>query len=393
MSNLGLKNIRDYTGNFGAENQILGTEYDTSSSQFKIKWIDGSGIGSGGSGGSTSTSVEPFNISLSTRGISSDDEIGTYIHSSVFFASDTTYSKLQLYASEINVTTSDSIDIYILELTSGSINVKLHYNYAFTQAINQQDYEIDITLPSFSLSMNAKYSIGIHKNITTTGGKLYLIKNSFDNPLNNFHKLHTYDSNLANGIGNLTDNDTLGNNFIFFWYRLSNLTNGPSQEPFNVSLSTLDDIDSNTYYTYSSFIAENENYTKIKLYINSVSQIAIGTVNKIYVRIIDSTNVEYMSGNVNITQSDVDTIININLTQTSALTVNNKYLLGIYKQIQNPYDSSTNTNGDKVRLYNNPYKNPLNGLFKLTNTDTSYSDVAITTNNIKYVKFYWYKLE
>lgn len=391
MSNIGLKNIRDYTGNFGDENQILGTEYDASSSEYKIKWVDGSGIGSGGSGGPSNTSVEPFNMSLSTRGTSLDDETGTYIHSSVFIANYTTYSKLKLYASDINVTTNDSIDIYILELTSGSIDVKLRYNYIFTQNVNQQDYEIDITLPSFSLSMNAKYNIGIHKNITTVGGKLYLIKNSLDNPLNNFNKLYNYDLTSTNDIGNLTDNQTQSDNFIFFWYRLSNLTNGPSQEPFTVSLSTLEDHDSNTYYAYSSFIAENENYTKIKLYINSESQIATGTSNKIHVRIIDSSNVLYMSGDVNITQSDVNSIININLISQLALTVNNKYLLGIYKEIQSPYDSITNTTGNKVRLYNNPYKNPFNGLFKLT--DTSYSNIAINNNNTRYVKFYWYKLE
>ena len=254
-----------------------------------------------------------------------------------------------------------------------------------------QDYEIDITLPSFSLSMNAKYYIRIHKNITTVGGKLYLIKNSLDNPLNNFNKLYNYDLTSTNDIGNLTDNQTQSDNFIFFWYRLSNLTNGPSQEPFTVSLSTLEDHDSNTYYAYSSFIAENENYTKIKLYINSESQIATGTSNKIHVRIIDSSNVLYMSGDVNITQSDVNSIININLISQLALTVNNKYLLGIYKEIESPYDSITNTTGNKVRLYNNPYKNPFNGLFKLTNT--SYSNIAINNNNTRYVKFYWYKLE
>lgn len=221
MSNIGLKNIRDYTGNFGDENQILGTEYDTQSSEYKIKWVDGSGIG-----GLSNTSVEPFNISQ----------------------------------------------------------------------------------------------------------------------------------------------------------------------------STLEDFDNNQHYIYSSFIAVNENPSTLKLYINSESILSLDKTNKIFVRIIDSSNVVYMSGNINITQSDVNSIININLISTSLLTVNNKYLLGIYKEIENPYNSGTST-GDKVRLYNNPFKNALNGLFKLT--DKNHYNVTIydasDTNNIidntQNIKYYWYKLE
>jgi len=204
--------------------------------------------------------------------------------------------------------------------------------------------------------------------------------------------------NIRDSSGNFgTENQVLGIEVIDSEAKLKWINgsgNDPistSVEPFNISLSTLNDNENSLYYTYSSLILENSNYTKIKLYISSESQISTNTENKIYVRIIDSNNIEYMTGNVIVTQSDINTIININLTQTTELTVNNKYLLGIYKEV---------VNGDKIYLYNNPYKNPLNGFFKLTNYTSPYSNVTIydssDSNNIidntVHVKFYWYKL-
>lgn len=206
-------------------------------------------------------------------------------------------------------------------------------------------------------------------------------------------------NNIRDSSGNFgTVNQVLGIEFIegeakLKWINGSGNGSGngsisTSVEPFNISLSTLNDNENFLYYTYSTFIAESTNYTKIKLYISNISQISPNTENKIYVRIIDSNNAEYMTGNVTLTPSDIDTIIDINLSLTTELTVNNKYLLGIYKDVYNPDNS-----GNKVRLYNHPIKNPFNGLFKLTEITSPYNHVDITNDNSQHVKFYWYKLE
>ena len=106
-----------------------------------------------------------------------------------------------------------------------------------------------------------------------------------------------------------------------------------------------------------------------------------------------------MTGSTEISSTDIDSIITINLTQTSgspAITRDNKYLLGIYKEITNAYDKDSNPQGTKVRLYTHPIKNPLNGLFKLTHYNSPYANVPIITDtggNSSNVKLYWYKLE
>lgn len=405
---IGIQNIRDHNGALGTVNKVLGiTQVDGNP---KLTWVEGSGLGSGGPGGTTHTTIEPFNISLSTRGTSSDDDTGTYIHSSSFFANSIEYSSLKLYASEINVINGDIIHIYISTLTeSVEQQLKLYYEYKFSQTINPGDnvgYEINIDLPSSSflypLIIGNKYNLGIHKKINSPGGKLYLVTNPHDQAFNGLNELYHYDSNVPFGIGNrVTDSDSTirENNYRFFWYRLSNTSSSSSQESFNISQSTLQDNDSTQFYTYSSFIAEKDNYTKIKLYLNQNSNINSND-NKIHVRIIDNTTtnqVEYMTGSAQISSTDIDNIITINLTQTlgsSAITRGNKYLLGINKEITNAYDKDSNPLGTKVRLYTHPIKNPLNGLFKLT--DTSYSDIAIATGtdgNSSNVKLYWYKLE
>ena len=406
----GIQNIRDHNGTLGTVNKVLGITQVGGNP--KLTWVDGSHLGSGGPGGTTHTTIEPFNISLSTKGTSSDDETGTYIHSSSFFANSIEYSSLKLYASEINVTTGDKIHIYISTLTeSVEQQFKLYYEYTFSQTINPGDnvgYEINIDLPSSSflypLIIGNKYNLGIHKNINSSGGsKLHLVTHPHDQALNGLNYLYNYDSNGPYGIDitNIPDDTIKQEHFRFFWYRLSNTSSSSSQESFNISQSTLQDNDSTQFYTYSSFIAEKDNYTKIKLYLNQKSYIHSND-NKIHVRIIDNTTAqtEYMSGSVGITQDNVDNIITINLTQTlgsPAITRGNKYLLGIYKEIPTPYDDSYNPAiGAKVRLYTYPSTNPLNGLFKLTEPNDPYTNVPITTGtggNYSNVKLYWYKLE